>query len=153
MERRRHTSPRVLASVLVLALGLVSARAASAVIHASIIRDVGISATEASRPAVQPRSDAWPAPYPARSDGTPGSATNARGAPGTHALLVQQHDGRDRRRGPDSRVVLAQARSRSFRPRPVSVTAAERMAAGYGAVFHDAHAPPATALDAAGHRS
>jgi hypothetical protein len=35
----------------------------------------------------------------------------------------------------------------------VSITAGERMVAGYGAVFHDAHAPPAPALDAAGHRS
>jgi hypothetical protein len=156
MERRRHSRPRVLASasVLALAAALVSARAANAVIHTSIIRDVGIRATEPGRPAAQHRSDARAAPDPSRSDGTPGTATNARGATGANALLVQQHDGRDRRRAPDSRIVLAQSRSRSLRPRPVSVTAAERMAAGHGAVFHDAHAPPAATLDdAAGHRS
>jgi len=155
MERRRHTSPRVLASasVLALAAALVSPRAASAVIHASIIRDVGIRATQPDRSAVQHRSDARPAPNPARSDGTPGNATNARGATGTNALLLQHHDGRDRRRAPDSRVVLGQSRSRSCRPRPVSITTGERMVAGYGAVFHDAHAPPAPAVDAAGHRS
>jgi len=139
--------------MLVLAAGLASARAASAVIHASIIRDVGIRATQPDRSAVQHRSDARPAPNPARSDGTPGSATNARGTTGANALLVQHHDGRDRRRAPDSRVVLGQSRSRSCRPRAVSITAGERMVAGYGAVFHDAHAPPAPALDAAGHRS
>ena len=155
MERRRHTSVRVLASasVLALAAALVCPRAASAVIHASIIRDVGIRATQPDRSAVQHRSDARPAPNPSRTDGTPESATNARGATGANAILVQHHDGRDRRRAPDSRVVLGQSRSRSCRPRPVSVTAGERMVAGYGAVFHDAHAPPAPALDAAGHRS
>lgn len=139
--------------MLALAAALVSPRAASAVIHASIIRDVGIRATQPDRSAAQHRSDARPTPNPARTDGTPESATNAHGATGANALLVQQHDGRDRRRAPDSRVVLGQSRSRSCRPRPVSVTAGERMAAGYGAVFHDAHAPPAPALDAAGHRS
>jgi len=150
MERRRHTSPRVLASasVLALAAALVSPRAASAVIHASIVRDVGIRATQPDRSAVQHGSDARPAPNPA-----PGNATNARGATGANALLAQHHDGRDRRRAPDSRVVLGQSRSRSCRPRPVSITTGERMVAGYGAVFHDAHAPPAPAVDAAGHRS
>jgi hypothetical protein len=153
MERRRHTSARVLASVLALAAAIVSPRAASAVIRASIIRDVGIRAMRPDPSAVQHRSDARPAPNPARTDGRPENATNARGATGADALLVPHHDGRDRRRAPDSRIALGQSRSGSCRPRPVSVTAGERMAAGYGAVFHDAHAPPAPALDAAGHRS
>jgi hypothetical protein len=153
MERHRHVRPGFLASVLVLAAGLVSAQAASAVIHASIIREVGIRATAPDRRAVEHPRDARPAPNPPRSDGTPGSATNARGATGSNALLVHQHDGRDRRRAPDSRIVLAPSRSRSVRPRPVSVTAGERMVAGYGAVFHDAHAPPVSMLDAAGRRS
>src|SRR5262249_58855459 len=103
MERHHHTAPRMLASasVLALAAALVSPRAASAVIHASIIRDVGIRATQPDRSAVQHGSDARPAPNRA-----PGSATNARGAAGANALLVQHRDGRDRRRAPDSRVVL-----------------------------------------------
>lgn len=154
MERHRSIRWPLIASVLALAAGLSSARSAEALVHASITRDVGM---RAARPAAStPGRDGGrqsSIPSPGHRAPAPDTATTARGATGGNAALAQHHDGRERRRAPDSRVVLDPSRSRSGRPRAVSFGEGERIVSGSGAVFHDANAPPASSLDAAGRRS
>lgn len=152
MERHRSIRWPLIASVLALAAGLSSARSAEALVHASITRDVGM---RAARPASSiPGRDGGPSiPSPGHRAPAPDTATTARGATGGNAALAQHHDGRERRRAPDSRVVLDPSRSRSGRLRAVSLGEGERIVSGSGAVFHDANAPPASSLDVAGRRS
>ncbi len=152
MERHRLTRWTLVASALAVAAGLPSARPAQALVHASITRDIGM---RAARPASTTRSrdGARQSSIPAPGHGTPDSATNARGPTGGDAILAQHQDGRERRRAPDSRVVLDSFRARSSRPRSISVAEGQRIVSGSGALFHDAHAPPASMIDAAGRRS
>jgi hypothetical protein len=154
MERHRHTRWALVTSALLAGVSLASAHPAGAIAFASVTRDVGMRAAGVDRATAGRRGGArQPGNAAAPSEGSPESATNAHGATRGDGVIVQQHDGRDRRRAPDSRVVLAAARSRRCRPRPVSITAGERSVARSGAVFHDAHAPPAATPDAAGRRS
>lgn len=153
MERHRHIRWTLLTSALVLGAGLASAPAAWAVGYASFNRGVAMRATRPTRPTVRSRGGVRQSASSAPSDGTPGNARNARGATGGDAMLAQHQDGRERRRAPDSRVILDPFRARSCRPRSISVAQGEQIVSGSGAVFHDAHAPPASIIDAAGRRS
>jgi hypothetical protein len=117
-------------------------------------RGVAIRAAETRTPATRRR--AHPSDDAAGRQRAPESTTRNRGTNGTDAALVRQHEGRDRRSTPDSRVGLDPARSRCRAAGLLSTTADERALSGSAAVFHDAHAPPAVATfgsDAAGHRS
>ena len=152
MERHRRTRWTPVASALVLAAGLCTARSAEALARASITRDVGMRAGRPV-PSAQSRDRARQSSIPAPSQRPTDSATNARGAAGGHAALAQHHDGRERRRAPDSRVVLDPLRSCSGRPGPAAFGKGERIVSASAAVFHDANAPPASSLDAAGRRS
>jgi len=152
MERPRLTRWILAASGLTLAAGLSSAWPAKALAHASIGHDVGM---RAARPASSARN--WDggrqSGVPAPGHRTPDSATNARGATGGEPALAPHHDGRERRRAPDSRIVLGRLRSGPGLPRAVTFGEGERLVSASGAVFHDANAPPASSLDAAGRRS
>ncbi|HXJ32873.1 MAG TPA: hypothetical protein VMS22_02450 [Candidatus Eisenbacteria bacterium] len=156
MERRADTRCSLASIALAIGVTLAAAGPAGAVGYASFLRrEVGMRAAEAI-PAPSRRRSAAPRSTHQRGDENSRATNPGHGPMGGNALLAQQHDGRSRRRMSDSRLTSDPRRSRPYRAGRMPETAGERLVAGSGAVFHDAHAPPALATfgsDAAGHRA